>query len=65
VAFVAIVVAFTAGWLMRRWRGAENTLKIQRARADIAGSEAWKARLWFAVVVILILALAYAWLHSH
>jgi hypothetical protein len=23
-AFVAIVVAFAAGWLMRRWRGSEN-----------------------------------------
>jgi len=31
-AFVAIVVAFAAGWLTRRWRNAENGLRLARAR---------------------------------
>jgi hypothetical protein len=31
-ASVAIVVAFAAGWLMRRWRGSENTLRVARGR---------------------------------
>jgi len=36
-AFVAIVVAFAAGWLTRRWRGAENGLRVARRAADAAG----------------------------
>jgi hypothetical protein len=59
------VVAFAAGWLMRRWRGAEGTLKFQRERTDAASSNAWKARLWFAGAVILLWGLALAWIHSH
>jgi hypothetical protein len=64
-AFVAMVVAFAAGWLMRRWRGAEGTLQFQRARADDAGRNAWKARLWLAGVVIIVWGLADIWIHSH
>lgn len=64
-AFVAMVVAFAAGWLMRRWRGSEAGLKLQRARADAASSAAWRARLWFAGAVILIWGLADIWIHSH
>ena len=64
-AFVAIVVAFAAGWLMRRWRGAENGLRIQRERADAASAATWKARLWFAGAVILVWAVADVWIHSH
>jgi hypothetical protein len=64
-AFVALVVVFAAGWLMRRWRGAEGTLKFQRARAEEAGRNAWKARLWFAGAAILLWGLADMWIHSH
>jgi len=64
-AFVAIVVAFAAGWLMRRWRGSENTLKVARAAADGAGGNAWRARLWIAGIAILVWGLAEIWIHSH
>ena len=64
-AFVAIVVAFAAGWLMRRWRGSENTLRVARAGADGAGRNAWRARLWIAGVAILVWGLAEIWIHSH
>jgi len=64
-AFVAIVVAFAVGWLMRNWRGAENTLRVARARADDSGSAAWRARRRFAGAVILVLVLVYVWIHSH
>jgi len=63
-AFVAIVVAFAAGWVMRRWRAAENTARLARRGADIAGGAAWKARLWFAGAAILIWGLADAWIRS-
>ena len=64
-AFVAIVVAFAAGWLTRRWRGAENGLRVARRAADVAGAATWRARLWFAGAVILIWGLADMWIHSH
>jgi UPF0716 family protein affecting phage T7 exclusion len=64
-AFVAIVVAFAAGWLMRRWRGSENALRVARAAADGAGQNAWRARLWIAGVAILIWGLAEMWIRSH
>ena len=64
-AFVAIVVAFAAGWLMRRWRGSENTLRVARAGADGAGRNAWRARVWIAGVAILVWGLAEMWIHSH
>jgi hypothetical protein len=64
-AFVAIVVAFAAGWLTRRWRGAENGLRVARRAADVAGAATWRARLWFAGAVIIIWGLADMWIHSH
>ena len=64
-AFVAIVVAFAAGWLTRRWRGSENTLRVARAAAGGAGGNAWRARLWIAGVAILVWGLAEMWIHSH
>ena len=64
-AFAAIVVAFAAGWLMRRWRGAEGTLRVARAAGDTAGRNVWKARLWFAGVAIIIWGLADMWIKSH
>ena len=64
-AFVAIVVAFAAGWLTRRWRGAENGLRVARRGADLAGGATWRARLWFAGAVILVWGLADLWIHSH
>ena len=64
-AFAAIVVAFAAGWLMRRWRGAEGSLRVARLATEGAGRNAWKARLWFAGVVILIWGLADMWIQSH
>jgi hypothetical protein len=63
-AFVAIVVAFAAGWLTRRWRGAENGLRVARRGADLAGGATWRARLWFAGAVILVWGLD-LWIHSH
>ena len=64
-AFVAIVVAFAAGWLTRRWRGAENGLRVARRAADVAGAATWRARLWFAGAAILVWGLADVWIHSH
>ena len=64
-AFVAMVVAFAAGWLMRGWRGLVAGAKVQRARAENANASAWKARLWFAGVVILVWGLADLWIQSH
>jgi hypothetical protein len=64
-AFVAMVVAFAAGWLMRRWRASENALRLTRRAADTAGGNAWKARLWFAGAAIIIWGLADMWIHSH
>ena len=64
-AFVAIVVAFAAGWLTRRWRSAENGLRVARLGADTAGRGAWRARLWFAGAVIAVGALADVWIRSH
>ena len=64
-AFVAMVVAFAAGWLMRRWRASENTLRVARRAADAAGGNAWRARLWFAGAAIIIFGLADLWIHSH
>lgn len=64
-AFVAIVVAFAAGWLMRRWRGSENALRAARAATDAAGRATWRARLWFAGAAFLVLCLADVWIHSH
>jgi hypothetical protein len=64
-AFVAIVVAFAAGWLTHRWRGAENGLRVARRAADTVGAATWRARLWFAGAVIIIWGLAEMWIHSH
>ena len=64
-AFVAVVVAFAAGWLMRRWRSSENGARIARSAADAAGRGVWKSRLWFAGAVFLVYCLAYAWIHKH
>ena len=64
-AFVAIVVAFAAGWLMRRWRASENTLRLTRRAADTAGGNAWRAQLWFAGAALIIWGLADIWIHSH
>ena len=64
-AFVAMVVAFAAGWLMRRWRGSENGLRVARRAADVAGAATWRSRLWFAGVVILVWGLANVWIHNH
>ena len=64
-AFVAMVVAFVAGWLTRRWRSAENGLRLARLGADNAGRATWRARLWFAGIAILVWGLADLWIHSH
>ena len=64
-AFVAILMAFAAGWLTRRWRGAENGLRVARYAADATGGATWRARLWFAGAVILVWGLAELWIHSH
>jgi UPF0716 family protein affecting phage T7 exclusion len=64
-AFVAVVVAFTAGWLMRRWRGSENSARVARRAAGVAGQAVWKSRLWFAGAVFLVFCLAYVWIHRH
>jgi hypothetical protein len=64
-AFLAVVVAFAAGWLMRRWRSSENGARIARRAADTAGKAAWKSRLWFAGAVFLVWCLAYVWIHKH
>lgn len=64
-AFLAIVVAFAAGWLMRRWRSSENGARLARRAADAAGKAAWKSRLWFAGAVFLVWCLAYVWIHKH
>jgi uncharacterized protein YndB with AHSA1/START domain len=64
-AFVAVVVAFAAGWLMRRWRGSENSVRITRRAADVASKAAWRSRLWFAGAAFLVWCLAYVWIHKH
>jgi hypothetical protein len=64
-AFVAMVVAFAAGWLWRGWRGLVAGAQTQRARADTANAAAWRARLWFAGIVIVMLGLADLWIHNH
>jgi hypothetical protein len=64
-AFVAMVVAFAAGWLWRGWRGLVAGAKVARGRADSANAAAWRARLWFAGIVILVWGLAEMWIHNH
>ena len=64
-AFVAMVVAFAAGWLWRGWRGLVAGAQTQRARAEIANANAWRARLWFAGIVVVLWGLAELWIHNH
>jgi uncharacterized protein YndB with AHSA1/START domain len=63
-AFVAVVAAFAAGWLMRRWRGSENGARVARRAADVAGQAVWRSRLWFAGAAFLVFCLAYVWIHK-
>ena len=64
-AFIAIVVAFAAGWMWRGWRGLVAGAKVQRARAETANANAWNARLWFAGIVIVVWGLALVWIQNH
>jgi hypothetical protein len=64
-AFVAMVVAFAAGWLWRGWRGLVAGAQANRVRYENANSAAWRARLWFAGVVILVWGLADLWIQNH
>ncbi len=62
---MAMVVAFAAGWLWRGWRGLVAGAQTNRARYENANAAAWRARLWFAGLVILVWGLADLWIQTH